>query len=190
MARSMVRPYIPALRGLGGGLVVAPAEKASLLGNQFDSKQCREQFVTPLFSFPQSMCTSSVLLHLLFDLDMYGVVNPLGVFLLFLQKIADIIVPKLSIIFCRLIRLGSFPECCRFAKLTAIPKIAPSPDRRNYRPISITLILYRCMRSQSLTNSPIFARNIFFCLLLSFRIGKVLAALMHCLPYLITFRSP
>ena len=38
--------------GPGGGLVVAPAEKASHLGSQFDSKQCCEQFVTPLSRFP------------------------------------------------------------------------------------------------------------------------------------------
>ena len=36
-----VKPSIPALRGSGGGLVVAPAEKASVLGSQFDSKQFR-----------------------------------------------------------------------------------------------------------------------------------------------------
>ena len=35
-------------QGAGGGLVVAYAEKASLMGSQFDSKQCIEQFVTPL----------------------------------------------------------------------------------------------------------------------------------------------
>ena len=51
-----VKPSIPALRGPGGGLVVAPAEKDSLLGSQKDSKKCREQFVTPLSCFPQSRC--------------------------------------------------------------------------------------------------------------------------------------
>ena len=48
-----VKPSIPALRWPGGSLVVTPAEKASLLGSQFDSRQCREQFVTPLSCFPQ-----------------------------------------------------------------------------------------------------------------------------------------
>ena len=64
-------------------------------------------------------------------------------FPLFLKKVGDIIAPKLSIIFSRLIRLGlgSFPECNRSANVTAIPKGAPSPDRENYRPISITQIL-------------------------------------------------
>ena len=43
-----VKLSIPALKGPRCGLVVAPAEKASLLGSQFDSKQCREQSVTRL----------------------------------------------------------------------------------------------------------------------------------------------
>ena len=52
-----VKP-IPVLRRPGGGLVVAPDEKASLLSSQFDSKQCRKQFVTPLSCFPQSRSNS------------------------------------------------------------------------------------------------------------------------------------
>ena len=73
-----VNPSIHALRGPGGGLVVALAEKALLLGSQFDSKPCHEQFVTYLSCFPQSMCNSyafrtSVLLRLLPDLDTLGV---------------------------------------------------------------------------------------------------------------------
>ena len=43
-----VKPAIPGLRRPGGCLVMAPAEKAPHLGSQFDSKQCREQFITPL----------------------------------------------------------------------------------------------------------------------------------------------
>ena len=106
-----VTPSIPALRGLGGGLVVAPAEKASLLGFQFNSKQCREQFVTPLSCFPQSRCDSlafrtPILLRLLLDLGTYGGVDPSGVFLLFLKMVADIIAPKLSINFHGIIRRG------------------------------------------------------------------------------------
>ena len=120
-----VKPSIPALRGPIGGLVVAFAEKVSLVSSQFDSKQRRKQFVTPLSCFSQSRCNSStfrasVLLCLLFDLDMYGIVDFLGVFPLFLKKVADIIAPKLSKIFHRLIRLGLFPECWWSANVTAI----------------------------------------------------------------------
>ena len=84
---------------------------------------------------------TSVLQRLLLDLDTYGGFDPLGVFPLFLKKVADIIAPKLSIIICRLIRLGSFPECWQSANVTAIPKGGPSPERENYRAISITPIL-------------------------------------------------
>ena len=59
----------------------------------------------------------------------------------FQKKVVDIIAPKQSIIFPMLIRLGSFPKCWRSTNVTAIPKGAPSPDRENYRPISITPIL-------------------------------------------------
>ena len=102
--------------GPGGGLVVAAAEKASLLGSQFDSKQCCEQFVTPLSCFPQSRCNSLafrayVLLRLLLDQDAYWGVDPLGVFPLFLKKVADVIARKLIKIFRKLIRPGSFPQC-------------------------------------------------------------------------------
>ena len=82
-----------------------------------------------------------VILRLLLDLDSYGGVDPLGVFPLFLKMVADTISPKLSIIFPGVIRQQSFPECWRSENVTAIPKGAPSPDRENYRPISITQIL-------------------------------------------------
>ena len=69
---------IPALRVPRGGLAVASAEKAhSCMDSQFDIKQCREQFVTPL-SCLQSRSNwlafqTLVLLRLLRDLDTYGV---------------------------------------------------------------------------------------------------------------------
>ena len=83
-----VKPSTPTLRGAGGGLVEAAAEKALLLGSQLGSKQCREQFVTNLSCFPQSRCNSldyrtSVLLRLLLDLDTYGGVDICVCFLYF-----------------------------------------------------------------------------------------------------------
>ena len=50
------------------------------------------------------MCNSlafrtSVLLHLLLDLDMYGGADDLDVFPLFLKNVVDVIASKLSIIF-------------------------------------------------------------------------------------------
>ena len=91
--------------------MVAPASKASLLGSQIDSKQCREHFVTSLSCFPQSRCNylafrTPLLVRQLLDLDTNGGVDPLGVFPLFLKMVADIIARKLSIIFRGLIRRG------------------------------------------------------------------------------------
>ena len=82
-----------------------------------------------------------VLLCLLLDLDTYGGADPLCVFPLFLKMVVDTIAPKQSMIFLGLIRRGSFPEYWRSANVTAIPKGAPSPDRENCRPISVTPIL-------------------------------------------------
>ena len=87
---------------------------------------------------------TSVLPRLLLDLDTD--VDHLGVFPLFLNTVVDIIAPKLSIIYRKIIRQVSFPKCWRSANVTAIPKGAPSADRENYRPISITTsILSFCM---------------------------------------------
>ena len=176
-----VKPYIPALREHGGGLVVVPAEKASLLGWQFDSKQCREQLITPLTCFPQSRCNSllfrtPVLLHLLLDLDTYGGVDH-WVFPLFLKIVADIIARKLSIIFRGLIRRGSFLECLQSAIVTLIPKGAPSPCRENYCPISP--ILSKVYEKLVYYKLSCFCENVFFPAS-QFLIRKVWAAWMHC----------
>ena len=121
--------------------MVAPAEKASLLGSQFDCKcvMSSSSHLCPLSCFPQSRCNSlalktPVLLRLLFDFNTYEGVDPLDAFPLFLKIVADIIAPKLSIIFRGLIRRGSFLECCRSANVTAIPKGAPSPERKTTVP--------------------------------------------------------
>ena len=96
-----VKPSIAVLRGPGGCLVVATAKKVSLFGSQFDSKQCCEQFVTPLSCFPQSRCNSLIFwtpIHPcpLLDRNTYGGVDHLGVFPLFLKIVID---SKSSIIF-------------------------------------------------------------------------------------------
>ena len=140
------KPSIPALRGPSGSLVVSPAQKASLLDALFDGKQCREKFVTPLSCFPRPVCNSlafrtSVLHCLLLDLDSYGGVDPLGVFPLFFKMVADIVAPKLSAIFQRLIRSGSFRVCWCSAKVAAISKGPPFIEKENYRPMSLIPIL-------------------------------------------------
>ena len=49
--------------------------------------------------------------------------------------------PRLSVVFRRLVRLGSFPSCWRQAYVTLILKGPPSSSVANYPPISITPVL-------------------------------------------------
>ena len=79
--------------------------------------------------------------RLLLDLDPYGGTDPLGMFPLFLKRTADVMTPRHSVVFRRLVRLGSFPACWRQANITPIPKGPPSSSVANYRPISITSVL-------------------------------------------------
>ena len=79
-------------------------------------------------------------------------------FLFFLKRTADVIAPRLSVVFWLLVRLGSFPACWRQANVTPIPKGPPSSSVANYRLISITSVL-----------STVFER------LLSVRLGRFMA---------------
>ena len=65
----------------------------------------------------------------------------MGTFPLFLKGTADVMAPSLSVVFRRLVRLGSFSACWRQANVTPIPKGPPFPSVANYRPISITSVL-------------------------------------------------
>ena len=79
--------------------------------------------------------------RLLLDLDPYGGTDPLGMFPIFLKRTADVMAPRLSLVFRRLVRLDSFSACWRQANVTPIPKGPPSCSVANYRPISITSVL-------------------------------------------------
>ena len=70
--------------------------------------------------------------RLLLDLDPYGGTDPSGMFPLSLKRTADVLTPRLSVVFWRLVRLGSFPACWRLANVTPIPKGPPSSSVANY----------------------------------------------------------
>ena len=61
-------------------------------------------------------------------------------FLFFLKRTADVLAPRLSVVFQRLVRPSSFAACWRQANVTPIRKDPPS-SVANYRPISITSVL-------------------------------------------------
>ena len=120
--------------------------KADLLSDHFDGKQSRESVDLPLTCYWSPSITSfafrsSEVRRLLLDLDPYGGSDPLGLFPLFLKRTGDVLAPRLSVVFRRLVRLGSFPACWRQANVAPIPKGPPSSSVANYRPISITSVL-------------------------------------------------
>ena len=94
-------------------------------------------------------------------------------------RTGDVMAPRLSVVFRRLVRLGSFPACWRQVNVTPIPKGPPSSSVANYRPIYITSVF-----------SKVFERLVSFALddlwnaVVCFQppsllIGKVWVSVMH-----------
>ena len=137
---------LPSLVGGGGGLVCESVGKADLLSDHFDGMQSKES-IDLLFTCHPSLRPTSIAFRssevrrLLLDLDLYGGSDPLSMFPLFLKRTADVLAPRLSVVFRRLVRLGSFPACWRQANVTPIPKSPPSSSVANYRLISITSVV-------------------------------------------------
>ena len=120
--------------------------KADLLSDYFDSKQSMDALDLPFACHPSPSLTTfasrlNEVRRLLLDLDPYGGTDPLGMFPLFLREPLMLCPLRLSAVFRRLVRLGSFPACWRQASVTPIPKGPPSSSVANYRPISITSVL-------------------------------------------------
>ena len=138
---------ISALCRSDGSVTCSPQEKADLLSSTFNSKQNDKILDLPSGCHPEPILNSfafrsSELKKLLIDLEQSSGVDPNGLFPLVLIKIADVLAPKLAVIFRILIRQGSFPVCWRTANVTALPKSStPFQNPSEYRPISITPIL-------------------------------------------------
>ena len=120
--------------------------KADLLSDHFDSKKSMETVDLPLTCDPSPSLTtfafrSSEVGRLLLDLDPYSGTDPFSMLPIFLKRTADVMAPRLSVVFLRLVRLGSFPACWRQANVTPIPKGPPSSSVDNYRIISIKSVL-------------------------------------------------
>ena len=175
---------LPPLVSEGGELVCESVGKADLLSDHFDSKQSREAVDLPLTCDPSPSLTTfafrlSEVRRLLLDVDPYGGTDPLGMFPLFLKRTADAMAPRLSVVFRRLVRLGSFPACWRQANVTPIPKGPPASSVANYRPISIASVLSKVFeRLVSVSVSDLWNAVVSF-QPPSLLIGKIWVPVMH-----------
>ena len=138
---------MPPLVRADGTAVFCPKEKAELLADVFDSKQCVDSLLLPQSCFPEpKLCSmafrSREVRALLLELDGHGGVDPNGILPIFLKKTANIIAPKITAIFRKLVRLSCFPSLWRTGNIAALPKgLNPSSSPSEYRPISITPVL-------------------------------------------------
>ena len=85
--------------------------KANVLSDHFDYKQSRESVDLSLICHPSQRLTSfafrsSEVRRLLLDLDPYGGSDPLGMFPFLLKRTADVLAPRLSVVFWRFVYLG------------------------------------------------------------------------------------
>ena len=113
-----VSSSLPLLVGGGTRLACGSVGKADLLSDHFDSKQSRDSVDLPLTChLSPNLVTfafrSSEVRRLLLDLDPCGGTDPLGMFPIFLKRTADVLAPRLSVPFRRLLHLGNFRACWR-----------------------------------------------------------------------------
>ena len=128
---------LPPLVGGGGGLVCELVGNVDLLSDHFDGKQSRESVDLPLtchisLSLTSLAFRSSEVRRLLLDLDPYGGSYPLGMFPLFLKRTADVLAPRLIVVFRQLVCLCSFATCFRQANVNSIPNGPESSSVANY----------------------------------------------------------
>ena len=111
-----------------------------MLSAHFDINQSRDPVDLPSTCYPSPSLTTFAFRSqeeqvLLLDLDSYGGPDPMGIFSLFLKRTADVLAPRLSVVFRWLLRLSSFLASSRLANVTQIPKGTTSSSVANSRPI-------------------------------------------------------
>ena len=143
---------IPPLVKADGSVTYQPLDKAYILADSFNSEQSREDIQVPaschpLPSFNSFALRFSEIICFLSNLDEYGGTDPNSLFPLRLKRLSIKIAPKLGgrLHFLNWSARGLFLNAgARSGNITPIPKgLSSSPSPNDYRPISITPILYK-----------------------------------------------
>ena len=151
---------VPPLLRPNGSLTHCPKEKAALFADVFDGKQSNDSLSMPQSCFPEAELTfafhSGEAKKLLLELDPYGGTGPDGIFPLFFVKTANYLVPKISTVLRKLVRIGGFSICWRVGNITPVPKSGSENScPSDYRPITITPVLskvFECLLAKHLNN--------------------------------------
>ena len=102
----------------------------------------------------------------------------------FLNRTADVLAPRLSVVFRRIVRLGCFPAYWRQANVTPFPKGPPSSSVDNYRPFSITSVLSTVFeRLVSVRLSDLWNAVVCFHTLFAYRKGLVAHDALLCVSH-------
>ena len=117
-----------------------------------------------------------------------GGTDPLGMFPLFSKTTAEVLAPRLAVVFRQLFRLCSFPVCWSVANVTPIPNGAPSSSVSIYRPISLTPILSKVFKRLGSVCLGHFIEGRGVLQTTSSLIGKVLALVMPFFAWHIPYR--
>ena len=129
-------------------------DKAETLANQFTSafnKGSDSEWDLPghpsFTNDQQVIFSSEVILKKVKNLNINKSPVPDSINSRILVELADSIAPSLSIIFQNSYNTGTVPSSSREANITPIFKKADKKDPENYRPVSLTSILYKVMES-------------------------------------------
>ena len=100
--------------------------------HHFDIKQFREYVDLPLTYHPFPKLTtfsfwSNEVRRLVLDLDTHVGTDTLGMFPIFLKRTADVLAPRLRVVFRRLVRLSRFPAC--WIQRVHRPPLLPTTER-------------------------------------------------------------
>lgn len=156
------RPSLPPLLKPDGSLAHAAVEKANLFATQFaEASRLDTSGETPP-SLPR--CEASMqeiriqqkeVLKTLRGLDVNKASGPDGISAVVLKTCAPELSPVLTRLFSLSLKTGVVPKSWKLANVQPVPKKGSRADPLNYRPISITSLLCKCM--ERVLNSKLLA---------------------------------
>ena len=135
-----------------GETIIDPQIKANLINDHFSSvftKPCNSDIPTkgasPYKDLPKVTVTLNGIRKLLSGLQTKKATGPDNIPARLLKAISSEISPAIVNLFQQSLDSGVFPDAFKEANITPIHKKGPKSDVKNYRPISLTSVLGKCL---------------------------------------------